>query len=527
MSWRRQTRDSSRTALLTEQDVRTIAQGLLKNMNTGLLTAERLQKRAEELMVSAADYWLSYGTAALIYWLADEQEKARQALQRALQADDQKTSLFFFLVLLREKRNQAADIWLTRYLDQQHPLQLASHFQYCLESYTDGWLSSTMRRQMEHMLSVWLQEQSQDAALIEAQMQTWRDWLEKERRAIVPAEEEQFKILKKTPKASIEELLAGAHLPGKVLTSLQKVATDDAPQPEEEAQKALLTRFIASDRSEKEAAFVQQPYLSWLTAWYFNAEKTALSLRQYAMAVAKDWIRSAADDIQGETIQKFPDSIVFYSDLSYEGHTSTLRFQTLDGKNEREELQTLHTIIDAWQKEELKKYRPGWSVFIQLFLLIGGGACIYSGGSWVWENHPYMLLAGVALLCIIMAGPIVGLIITAILAGAATFLIHTIASAYASHSTLFVGAGVLLLAGLAYSTFYSIFQKRRKLETQFCQYAQEEENNICRCMAEAADFYDYYTKGMAQQQELRDFLNRLTPTDYIRYRNNTARRIRV
>lgn len=138
-----------------------------------------------------------------------------------------------------------------------------------------------------------------------------------------------------------------------------------------------------------------------------------------------------------------------------------------------------------------------------------------------------MLLAGVALLCIMMAGPIAGLIITAILAGLTTFLIHTIASVYASHSALFVGVGVLLLAGLAHSTFYSIFQKRRKLEEQFHQYAQEEENNICRCMAEVADFYDYYTKGMAQQQELRDFLNRLTPTDYIRYKNNTARRIRV
>lgn len=90
-----QAHDSSRTALLTEQDVRTVAQGILKNMNTGLLTTEILQKRAEELMVSAADYWLSYCTAALIYWLADEQAKARQALQRALQSDDQKTSLFF------------------------------------------------------------------------------------------------------------------------------------------------------------------------------------------------------------------------------------------------------------------------------------------------------------------------------------------------------------------------------------------------------------------------------------------------
>lgn len=90
-----QAHDSSRTALLTAQDVRTVAQSILKNINTGLLTTEILQKRAEELMVSAADYWLSYGTAALIYWFADEQAKARQALQRALQSDDQKTSLFF------------------------------------------------------------------------------------------------------------------------------------------------------------------------------------------------------------------------------------------------------------------------------------------------------------------------------------------------------------------------------------------------------------------------------------------------
>lgn len=233
---------------------------------------------------------------------------------------------------------------------------------------------------MEHMLSCWQKEQRLDAALMEAQIQTWRDWLENERRAIVPAEDEQFKILKKTPKASVEELLAGAHLPGKILTSLRQVATDGAPQPEEEAQRAVLMRFIANDRSEREVALVQYPYSSWLTAWYFNTEKTSLSLRQYALAAAKDWIRSAADDIQGETIQKFPDSITFYSDLSYEGHTSTLRFQTLDGKNEREELKTLHTIIDAWQKEELKKYRPGWSVFLQLFLLIGGGGMYIQWG---------------------------------------------------------------------------------------------------------------------------------------------------
>ena len=91
------------------------------------------------------------------------------------------------MILLREKRIQAADSWLVRYLDQQQPSQLADHFQYCMESYTEGWLSSVMRRQMEHMLSCWQKEQRLDAALMEAQIQTWRDWLENERRTIVPA----------------------------------------------------------------------------------------------------------------------------------------------------------------------------------------------------------------------------------------------------------------------------------------------------------------------------------------------------
>ena len=91
---------ASRTALLSSRDVRVMTQGILKNMDTGLLTKETLQKKAEELLVSADDYWMAYGLAALICWLADDRVKAQQALQRALQADDQKTSLFFFLLSL-------------------------------------------------------------------------------------------------------------------------------------------------------------------------------------------------------------------------------------------------------------------------------------------------------------------------------------------------------------------------------------------------------------------------------------------
>ena len=346
---------------------------------------------------------------------------------------------------------------------------------------------------------------------------------------ITLSEDEQFKLLKKAPKASVEELLQGAHLPGKALDDLQKlIADDEASVPKEQARSVLLERFIEADRSEGERHPVYKPYISWLTDWCLDdGKKAAISLRQYAIASSKDWIRSAADDAQGETVQKFPDSFEFFSNLSYEGHTDKLTFHSIDGRNERDHLSALHTIIDAWQKEELSKHRPGWTVFAMLFCIIGGGALLYYGGGWVLDNHPFMLLAGVALLCMAFAGPIGGLIVTAILAGITALLMNAITSAYASHQYIFITVCVLILAGLSFKVYYATFGIRRKLEKQFKQYAWEEENCICRCMAETADFYDYYTKGMERQQDLHAFLDGLSASDYVRRNQTSARRIRV
>lgn len=520
---------ASRTALLSSRDVRVMTQGILKNMDTGLLTKETLQKKAEELLVSADDYWMAYGLAALICWLADDRVKAQQALQRALQADDQKTSLFFFLLSLWEERDHAADVWLARYLGQQDGSSLAEHFQYCMEAYTDGLMNMSGSRHVEGRLNDWKSEQCQDARLIQQQIQTWHDWFDKERSSVTLNEDEQFKLLKKAPKASVEELLQGAHLPGKALDDLQKLMDDDeASVAKEQAKSVLLERFIEADRSEEEQSSVYKPYISWLTDWCLDdGEKAVISLRQYAIASSKDWIRSAADDAQGETIQKLPDSFEFFSNLSYEGHVDKLTFYSIDGRNERDHLSALHTIIDAWQKEELSKHRPGWTVVAMLFCIIGGGALLYYGGGWVLDNHPFMLLAGVALLCMAFAGPIGGLIVTAILAGITAFLMNAITAAYASHQYIFITACVLILAGLSFKVYYATFGIRRKLEKQFKQYAWEEENCICRCMAETADFYDYYTKGMERQQDLHAFLDGLSASDYVRRNQGSARRIRI
>ena len=177
-----------------------MTQGILKNMDTGLLTRETLQKKAEELLVSADDYWMAYGLAALICWLIDDRVKAQQALQRALQADDQKTSLFFFLLSLREERDHAADVWLVRYLGLQDGSSLAGHFQYCMEAYTDGLMNMSGSRQVEDLLDGWKNGQCQDARLIQQQIQTWHDWFDKERSSITLSEDEQFKLLKKLPR---------------------------------------------------------------------------------------------------------------------------------------------------------------------------------------------------------------------------------------------------------------------------------------------------------------------------------------
>lgn len=536
-------------ALLTCAEVRKLIEGILENMHLGILTKANLRQRAEDLLLSNSDYWLSYAGAAFIGWLLDDRNLAAQGLKKALNIDDLRTSLFFLFISLREKRQQAAEKWLERYLEELDPFNLSSDFVCFMNLYVAGLLNTAGERQAGAVLSAWQAQQEADPEITNAILEQWHRWFREQRSAVSLSKEEHFEILSKTQNMDAEGLLRGAHLPQAALTKLQKLLQVTYKQQEEAAEiNTYLTEFIENDRaaSEKETdspdltyaeIFLKEEegqrcfaYAELLSLWVLEARRYGASAAasQYALAALKDWIRSAADDVQAETIQKFPDNVTFHMDLeSFNGHTAPFDYASRDGKNERENVQALQKIIEPWKQEELAKNRPGWKVFVLLASILGGGALLIFGGGWVITNHPVLLVLVVALALVGLLGWAAGIVCTIILALITALIMQLVIAIYTAHTTLCIAAAVLVLVALAARLYHKTIGMRRAIEKSFRDYALHQQWAVCSCMAEVADFYDFYMKNIKKQQELREFLNGLRPEDFIRQRHTSGRRIRV
>lgn len=537
------TYNQSNHALLTCAEVRQLIQGILANMHLGILTKTNLHQRAEDLLLSNSDYWLSYAGAAFIGWLLADRHLAEQGLKRALNLDDARTSLFFLLVSLREKRAFAAEKWLQRYLDELDPWALSSDFVCLVNTYVAGLLPTAAERQVSARLADWQKQQAEDPEITGQVQEQWCNWFHQEQAAVKLRKEEHFQLLSSADNFSTEKLLKGAHLPETALADLTKIIQAEyKQQPPEEETAAYLDEFIENNRAadEKEAEkpdltyaeiFLKEEegqrcfaYAELLSLWVLESKRYGASTatRQYALASLKDWIRSAAEDVQAETIQAYPGEIHFHMNLSsFNGHKASFDYSSLNGKNERENLQALHQIIEPWKQEELDKNRPGWKVFVMLFSLICGGALLIFGGGWVITNHPALLACVVGLALIGLLGLTAGIVVTIILALLTALIVHVLTA----YTTVCVAGFVILLLLLSIRLFHTTIGNRRAIEKAFADYAKHQEWDVCSYMAETADLYDFYTQNIIKQQDLRDFLTNLHPEDFVRQR--AGRKIRV
>lgn len=541
--------ERNQRALWNYADVRKLIKGLLDNMNMGILTRKNLRQKAEDLLLSNSDYWLSYAGVALIGWLLNDQKLARQGLQRALNLDDSRTSLFFLLISIREKRPYAAAKWQERYLSEQNPLGLNSNFVCFMNVYVAGLLDAADEKRTENILSEWQQQQEENPDIANTILNQWKRWFYEEKDAIQLKPEEQFRQLAEQGSVDTKEFLQRAHLPEVAVKEFRKIIQTPYKQKETKEEISLyLYEFIENDRSDSEKKS-EKPDLTYaeiflkedseqrsfaygelLSEWVLEPKRYGASVatRQYALSAIKMWIRAAADDIHGETILNFPKKIDFHMKLeSYTGHTAPFDFSSSDGMNEKEIIHQLQSIIGPWEQEELDKNRPGWKVFVLLAAILGGGATLIWGGSWVINNHPFILLALIALIFIWMMGLIYGLVVTAILAFIISLIINALSAVYAAHTTACVLGIAIILFFLSVRLFHQTIGNRRAIKKAFLQYTNNRKQEICACMAEVADFHDFYTKNIKKQEELRDFLEGLQIKNFVRHRHTTGRRIRV
>ena len=118
--------------------LRRITLGYVIGLDANIISSETLRKQVEKNYLQNTDYWLSYAIMAVMLWANNEEEAAKRALNKAVQMNYFKSSVFFMLINLRFGRIEAARKWFLIYLDRVDVDDLSDEWQYMLQGYLSG-----------------------------------------------------------------------------------------------------------------------------------------------------------------------------------------------------------------------------------------------------------------------------------------------------------------------------------------------------------------------------------------------------
>jgi hypothetical protein len=394
-------------------EVRRLATGTLQGMDAGIVKQETLQAIAEELMVTAPGYWLAPALVALAAWIRDDEALARRALTEALRRDNDKTSLFFALVLRRQQRNQATARWLGQYVARQDPSRLSQEFTVVLDATATGALGPEAKPLVMGYLTEWYERLGNDPAVVAGQVVRWRQLIDGMRSSVLP----QFTVL---PAISptwdrLKDLYERATVHGRaeahfrsvfdrplrhdpklavrvdeILTNL--VGSFDSEEYPHRRREIELNKVIEHGGNKRAAAAAATAalsvhedsvdFLTLLTNAGFFPERVGASdgTQRLAIALAKDWIVEADGQLEAETVAAMPAGV----DLAVEGWTGTIDQYA----SEHQLVASVQDHIEAETRAQIAAIRftggplaaavaAGVALFLALITLVQGG----SGGA--------------------------------------------------------------------------------------------------------------------------------------------------
>lgn len=168
--------------------------GILQAADLSLVKRETITNTTDELMLSAPKYWLGPVLVALSSWLEDNKDLADRAVAEALQRDDEKSSLFFALLMRRAKRSQAYQIWLDRYFGMQDPEVLDRQMMVVLNALVNGVFGIETYSKCLTRIQGWLTELMDKAGYLDQQRQRWEHALDSR---ILPLDDNIYPYLRK------------------------------------------------------------------------------------------------------------------------------------------------------------------------------------------------------------------------------------------------------------------------------------------------------------------------------------------
>lgn len=95
--------------------VRKIVNGLVDNLNFGLVSNETIFKAIEKEHLQSPDFWLTYSLLAIMYWKENDKEKVERCVNESLKLNEKSTILFMMQFNLILHRYEVALKWLKIY----------------------------------------------------------------------------------------------------------------------------------------------------------------------------------------------------------------------------------------------------------------------------------------------------------------------------------------------------------------------------------------------------------------------------
>lgn len=485
--------------------VRRTTTGILQADDIGIVKKDTISNATEELMISTPGYWLAPCLVALAAWINDQPELAERALKEGIKRNDEKTSLFFALICRRAERKSAALKWTQRYLANQDEENLNRNTVIILDAFASGLLGADSEGIVSKQMGEWLEHLADKPGFIEQQTKQWSDAINLKRKPLVS---DEYTYLRKYSKTwpVLQDIMEGAMLHAEILgyfTTIfeQEASTDSLKAQLDEILNSLVTEFddeeIPLRREEKFNQFIidfdgdenraRQNMIVEQTAFEEHKDFTQLltdaamkpesshasvSTQKFAIALSKEWVSNAYNDVIAQNRMKIPNEI--------EINVDTFNDKTTDGQNEEELIGKFNALVDQEKASALAQtVLSGFEKF-----------CLW-GGAAIGVVGLIMMIAGSAFL---------GLI--AIIAGIGMVINH-------------------------FSKKKKVEQNRQNIEVQFEEKRTKGSQIIRATLAEVVDFRAEFAEKDGESQKVIDFLDQITPEQYVKKLSDSSRRIKV
>lgn len=485
--------------------VRRTTTGILQADDIGIVKKDTISNATEELMISTPGYWLAPCLVALAAWINDQPELAERALKEAIKRNDEKTSLFFALICRRADRKSAALKWTQRYLANQDEENLDRKTVIILDAFASGLLGADSEGVVSRQMTEWLEHLADKSGFVEQQTKQWSEAINLKRKPLAP---DNYTYLRKYSKTwpVLQDIMEGAMLHAEILeyfTAIfeQEVSNDSLKAQLDEILNNLVTEFDDEeiplrkeerfnqfvidfdgdeDRARKNMAIeetayeIHKDFTQLLTDAAMKPESSnaSVSTQKFAIALSKDWVSNAYNDVIAQNRMKIPNEI--------EINVDTFNDKTTDGKDENELIGRFNSLVNS---EKMTALQPITLSGFEKFCLFGGAA-----------------IGAIGLIMLLSGHVFLGLI--AIIAGVGMVINH-------------------------FSKKKQMEQTRQNIEAQFEEKRRNGTQVIRATLAEVVDFRAEFAEKDAESQQVVDFLEQITPEQYVRKLSDSTRRIKV